>query len=179
MVLALASIHHLHLHQLDVNNAFLHGDLQDNVYMTIPEGVEVDKPNQVCKLQKSLYDLKQASRKWYEKLTTMLMKQGYTHANSDHSLFTKSTNDSFTILLVFVDDVILAGNSLAEFKNIKYILDYSFIIKDLEVVKYFLGLEVAQSKEVISLCQRKYCLDLIKDDDLLGAKPATTPSTLQ
>jgi len=76
-LLALAGINSWHLHQLDVNNAFLHGDLSEDVYMFVPQGVESTKPNQVCKLLKSLYGLKQASKKWYEKLTGFLIGQGY------------------------------------------------------------------------------------------------------
>jgi len=106
----MTSIHLWFIHQLDVNNAFLHGELQENVYMQLPPGVKTSKPNQVCKLIKSLYGLKQASRKWYEKLTSLLVAQGFKQANSDHSLFTKSSSSSFTILLVYVDDIILAGN---------------------------------------------------------------------
>jgi len=77
---------------------------------------------------------------------------------------------------VYVDDVVLAGNSLTEFTTIKSILHDKFKIKDLGLLKYFLGLEVAHSSKGISLCQRKYCLDLIDDLDLLGAKPVSTPS---
>lgn len=145
MLLALASIHSWHLHQLDVNNAFLHGDLQEDVYMVMPQGVTCSKPDQVCKLHKSLYGLRQASRKWYEKLTSLLLKHGYRQSNSDHSLFVLSKNGDFTALLVYVDYVILAGNSLEEFARIKSILDISFKIKDLGKLKYFLGLEVAHS----------------------------------
>jgi hypothetical protein len=176
LIIALASINHWFLHQLDVNNAFLHGDLQEDVYMMIPPGVKTTKPNQVCKLTKSLYGLKQASRKWYEKLTSLLIQHHYVQAPSDHSLFIKKTNSSFTALLVYVDDVILAGNSLTEFQHIKSILHEAFQIKDLGVLKYFLGLEVSHSKQGISLCQRKYCLDLLSDSGLLGTKPANTPS---
>jgi len=71
---------------------------------------------------KSLYVLKQASIKWYEKLTSLLVAQGFKQENSDHSLFTKSSSSSFTILLIYVDDIILAGNSLSEFEHIKIIL---------------------------------------------------------
>ncbi|GAU44958.1 hypothetical protein TSUD_28930 [Trifolium subterraneum] len=130
MLLAIAYIKGWYLHQLDVNNSFLQGDLQEDVYMSIPDGVSCSKPNQVCKLLKSLYGLKQASRKC---------------------------------------------TSLDEIDRIKVILDTNFKIKDLGVVKYFLGLEVAHSKEGISISQRKYCLDLLKDSGLLGYKPASTP----
>ncbi|CAJ2643328.1 unnamed protein product [Trifolium pratense] len=146
-----------------------------DVYMTIPEGVVAPKPNQVCKLLKSLYGLKHASRKWYERLTSLLVQQGYTQSTSDYSLFTLKHDHSFTALLVYVDDIILAGDSLSEFARIKQILDREFKIKDLGQLKYFLGLEVAHSQSGISICQRKYCLDLLKDTGLIGSKPAPTP----
>jgi hypothetical protein len=82
-----------------VNNAFLHGDLQEDVYMTIPIGVPISKPNQVCKLSKYLYALKQASRKWYEKLTNILIINEYKQAASDASLIIKSTSKSRTLAL--------------------------------------------------------------------------------
>ena len=176
LVLALASIHNWHLHQLDVNNAFLHGTLHEDVYMVIPPGVHTTKSNQVCKLVKSLYGLKQASRQWYERLTSLLIQHGYKQATSDHSLFVKSTSSSFTILLVYVDDVLLAGDSLAEFQHMKTVLNVAFKIKDLGRLKYFLGLEIAHSSKGISICQRKYCLDLLSDTGFLGSKPSNTPS---
>nr|AAA03510.1 reverse transcriptase [Pisum sativum=peas, cv. Onward, Peptide Transposon Partial, 75 aa] [Pisum sativum] len=75
-------------------------ELQEDVYMTIPEGVTCHRPNQVCKLQKSLYGLKQANRKWYEKLTALLLQQGYSQSTSDYSLFTLKTDAHFTAILV-------------------------------------------------------------------------------
>jgi hypothetical protein len=174
VLLALASMNHWHLHQLDVNNAFLHGDLQEDVYMSIPDGV-IAGPNQVFKLQKSLYGLKQASRKWYEKLTSLLLQEGYQKSTSDYSLFTLTHGADFTALLVYVDDVIVAGTYLTEFERIKSILDVNFKIKDLGVLKYFLGLEVAHSQLGITISQRKYCLDLLDSAGLLGSKPASTP----
>ena len=143
--------------------------------MVIPQGVKCSKSNQVCKLLKSLYGLKQASRKWYEKLTSLLISQGYQQSNADHSLFTFQNVKSFTTLLIYVDDVILAGNSIEEFTRMKRILDSNFKIKDLGTLKYFLGLEVARPKSGISICQRKYCLDLLHESGLLGAKLAKTP----
>jgi hypothetical protein len=140
--------------------------------MAIPEGVTCTKPNQVCKLMKSLYGLKQASRKWYEKLTALLIQEGYQQSTVDYSLFTLNIDNEFTTLSIYVDDVILAGTSLTEFTRIKAILDINFCIKDLGELKYFLGLEVAHSKSGIIISQRKYCLDLLRDSELLGAKPA-------
>jgi len=120
--------------------------------MLVPQGITPSKPNQVCKLVKSLYGLKQASRKWYEKLTSLLLQHHYTQSTSDHLLFIKKTASTFTILLVYVDDVIVAGDSLSEFQSIKAILHSSFKIKDLVQLKYFLGLEVNDSSQSISLC---------------------------
>lgn len=174
LLLAIASVQHWHVHQLDVNNAFLHGHLQEDVYMVIPQGVP-SAPNKACKLLKSLYGLKQASRKWYERLSSLLLQCGYRQANSDHSLFTKHNADSFTALLVYVDDIVLVGSSLSEFSAVKETLHSEFGIKDLGVLKFFLGLEAAHSSKGIVLSQRQYCLDLLNDCGVLGSKPVSTP----
>jgi len=172
-VLAIASINKWHLHQLDVSNAFLYGDLKEDVYMTIPQGLHGYSSSQCCKLNKSLYDLKQASRQWFAKLSTLLLSFGQAHA--DYSLFTKATSSSFTGLLVYVDDIVLASNSLDEIDHLKSSLRSHFHIRDLGKLKYFLGIEVAHSSTGISLCQRKYCLDLISDASLLNSKSSSTP----
>lgn len=99
--------------------------------MLIPQGISTSKPNQVCKILISLYGLKQASRKWYEKLTSLLLHNQYTQSTSDHSLFIKDTASSFIVLLVYVNDMIIAGDSMSEFQHMKAILHSSFKIKDL------------------------------------------------
>ncbi|GAU24468.1 hypothetical protein TSUD_319450 [Trifolium subterraneum] len=175
IVLAVASIKHWHIHQLDVDNAFLHGDLAEEVYMSIPQGLEGTSDNQVCKLTKSLYGLKQASRQWYEKLSQFLTTLGYAHMPSDPTLFTKQTKTSFTTLLVYVDDIVLTGDSLEEIEATKAHLNKAFGIKDIGILKYFLGLEVAHSQQGITLCQRKYCLDLLTETGSLGCKPSSVP----
>lgn len=102
---------HRHIHQLNINNAILHGDLEEDVYWVIPPGVSCDAPNKTCKLLKSLYGLKQASCKWYQKLSSLLLQCGYLQALLDYSLFGKVASGSFTDLAIYVDDIILVGKS--------------------------------------------------------------------
>jgi hypothetical protein len=138
LLLALASIKGWDLEQLDVNNAFLQGDLNEEVYMSLPPGYpSITGSNKVCKLHKSLYGLKQASRQWYSKLSSALISLGYKQSVSDHSLYTKSTNSEFTAVLVYVDDIVLAGNSSQEIQAVKHFLDQKFKIKDLGKLRYF------------------------------------------
>ena len=118
--------------------------------MTILLGLSTSHPNQCYKLLKSLYGLKQAKHTWYEKLSVLLLYCEYQQAQADHSLFIKSVNDEFTALIVYVDDIVLTSKSTAEMDRIKGILHSKFHIKDLRVLKYFLGLEVAYSDEGIS-----------------------------
>ena len=177
-LLAIAAIKGWYLEQLDVNTAFLHGDLDEDVYMKIPSGLSISTSDKdkVCKLNKSLYGLKQASRQWHAKLSQTLTSLGYTQSKSDYSLFTKNINNSFTALLVYVDDIILAGSDANEIKQVKRELDIAFTIKDLGPLKYFLGMEVARNTTGIHLCQRKYILDLLSDTCYTNCKPASTPS---
>ncbi|KAK7250808.1 hypothetical protein RIF29_33507 [Crotalaria pallida] len=175
VILSLAATFNWHLHQLDVNTTFLHGDLHEEVYMKLPPGLEVYDPSLVCKLQKSLYGLKQASRQWHEKLTGVLVSIGYRKSVADHSLFLKSTTTGFTAILVYVDDLVLTGTDLAEIQSVKQILDSKFSIKDLGHLKFFLGMEVARFTSGITLYQRKYVLDLLQDSGMLACKPVSTP----
>lgn len=111
-LLALAIHKGWFIHQLDVNNAFLHGDLHEEVYMSLPPGFQSGEKNQVCKLSRSLYGLKQASRQWNAKLTTALLSIGFSQAKSDPSLFTKAGSNCFAALLVYVDDIIIASDNM-------------------------------------------------------------------
>jgi len=103
---------------------------------------------------------------------------GYTQSMNDHFLFINSSKGSFTTLLVYVDDIILAGNDKEEIARIKQTLNQTFRIKDLGNLRYFLGLEVARSKTGIMVNQRKYALQLLRDAGLLACKPAPTPIEL-
>ncbi|XP_061339281.1 uncharacterized mitochondrial protein AtMg00810-like [Gastrolobium bilobum] len=103
------------------------------------------------------------------------MSLGYIQAQADHSMFTFRTATSFTILLIYVDDVVLSGDCMTEIQRVKDFLHAHFRIKDLGKLRYFLGLEVARSKSGILLNQQKYALELLIDAGLLAAKPVSTP----
>ena len=122
LLLALTAINKWYLKQLDVNNVFLHGDLNEEVYMMLPQGMQVAKPGQVCKLQRSLYGLKQASRQWYAWLSSFFISHGYKQCASDHSLFLKHGFNTVTVLLVYVDDIVFLGNDLIEIQAITQLL---------------------------------------------------------
>ncbi|XP_014499258.2 uncharacterized protein LOC106760323 [Vigna radiata var. radiata] len=175
LILSLASAQNWHLKQLDVNNAFLHGDLYEEVYMKLPPGVTATSPNKACLLHKSLYGLKQVSRQWYDKLSSFLLSQDFTQTLGDHSLFTKHNGDNITIMMVYVDDIILTGNDINDINHITNMLNDRFKIKNLGNLSYFLGFEVARSSEGIHLSQRKYALDLLNETGMLNAAPVGTP----
>jgi hypothetical protein len=152
------------LHQLDVKNAFLHGDLQEEVYMEIPPGFGTSQTKgKVCRLKKSLYGLKQSPRAWFDRFRRAMCGMGYGQCNGDHTVFYRHAERRITILAVYVDDIIITGDDQEEIKRLKECLSMEFEVKDLGNLKYFLGIEVARTKKGISLCQRKYTLDLLSD----------------
>ena len=143
--------------------------------MKLPPGLIVDNPNLVCRLQRSLYGLKQANRQWFTRLSSFLLSQGFHQSLTDHSLFLYSDNDNdITDILVYVDDIILTGNNLETIAYVTKLLDQTFSINDLGIMKFFLGLEVARSSHGIHLCQRKYVLDILSDFGMLGSHPTST-----
>ena len=175
IVLSLTAVKGWFLHQMDVNNAFLHGDLLEDVYMSLPPGFHSKGENLVCKLNKSLYGLKQASRQWFEKFSTTFLQMGFVQSRFNHPLFTYTSNTSFTVLLVYVDDILLIGNNPSCVESLKQLLDAKFGLKYLGSLRYFLGLEIARTNEGISLNQRKYSLEILKDSGFIGSKPVEFP----
>lgn len=176
VLLSLAVNNDWPLYQLDVKNAFLNGDLEEEIYMSMPPGFGNSKNNMVCRLRKSLYGLKQSPRAWFEKFSQAITSRGYVQCQADHTLFIKTgTTGKKAILIVYVDDIIMTGDDVEAIKLLKRDLASEFEIKDLGHLKYFLGMEVARSKEGIVISQRKYILDLLKETGLLGCKPAETP----
>uniref|UniRef100_A0A803NS67 Reverse transcriptase Ty1/copia-type domain-containing protein n=1 Tax=Cannabis sativa TaxID=3483 RepID=A0A803NS67_CANSA len=178
LLLALAAIKNWHLHHMDINNAFLHGDLQEDVYMKLPQGYTpkgVIPKNAVCKLKKSLYGLKQASRQWYAKLSTTLLKQGFKQSQNDHSLFIKHQSNNFLAILIYVDDIIVATNNTSALQDFISTLDAQYKLKDLGSLHFLLGLEIARCPKGISVTQRPFTLQLLKESGCLGSKSVSTP----
>ncbi|KAK1414482.1 hypothetical protein QVD17_30227 [Tagetes erecta] len=163
------------LHQLDVDNAFLHGDLQEEVYMKIPQGFSNKQETRVCRLRKSLYDLKQASHTWYQRFTVSLLDIGYKQSHADHSLFTYQNGGKFVAILIYVDDVVITGNDEDKIKRTKDHLNTTFSIKNIGPLKYFLGIEVARTGDGVVLSQHKYAMDVLTDCGQLGCRPSSFP----
>ena len=149
--------------------------------MQLPPGYSNPNDPRVCKLKKSIYGLKQASRQWFSKLSTSLLHFRILQAKSDSSLFIRKSTNDFIVVLIYVDDVLIASNTLTALNKVKQYLRMTFPIKDLENLKYFLGIEVARSAKGIVLYQRKYALDILTDSGFSGAKPISFPmeSTLK
>jgi hypothetical protein len=164
------------LHQLDVKNAFLHGDLQEEVYMEILHGLS--KPEivgKVCRLRKSLYGLKQSPRAWFDRFRHALCSMGFKQCNGDHTVFYRHSSHHITVLAIYVDDIIITGDDEQGIKYLKENLSKEFEVNDLGQLKYFLGIEVARSPQEIVLSQRKYVLDLLNETCMIRCRPACTP----
>ncbi|KAJ0666336.1 putative RNA-directed DNA polymerase [Helianthus annuus] len=164
------------LRQFDVKNAFLHGELKEEVYMEVPPGLEKDSNSrEVCRLKKSLYGLKQSPRAWFGRFTLAMKEYGFKQSNSDHTLFLKRRNGLVTCLIIYVDDMIITGNDEEEMTRLKGNLFKEFEMKDLGRLKYFLGIEVMRSRQGIFICQKKYVLDLLAETGMIDCKPVDTP----
>jgi len=143
--------------------------------MKLPPGFSHKEKPCVCKLNKSIYGLKQASRQWFSKFSTTLIQKGFRQSISDYSLFTYNCDQTTIFVLVYVDDIIIIGNNENAISKIKQFLAQSFSIKDLGNLSYFLGIEVSRSKKGIFLCQRKYTLDILSDSGMTGCRPSDFP----
>ena len=127
LMLSIVTTKGLYLEQLDVKTAFLHGDLEEEIYMQQPEGfAEDDKEELVCRLTKSLYGLKQAPRQWYKKFDGFMQGNGYLRCNVDHCCYFKKVKSSFIILLLYVDDMLVVSADLEEINDLKNQLSSEF-----------------------------------------------------
>ena len=175
LLLALAAHFQWVIRQFDVKNAFLHGDLTEEVYMQLPPGYSLGPPGTVCRLRKSLYVLKQSPRMWFGRFSSVMKAEGYAQSNGDSSLFHRHSPSGVSILVVYVDDILITGSDAAEAGRLSAALAQEFEIKALGPLRYYLGLEVAYTSRGIFVSQQKYTVDLLKLTDMTECAPVRTP----
>lgn len=176
LVLCLALSNGWSLTPMDVNNAFLHGTIDEDVYMTQPAGfVHSSLPNYVCKLHKALYGLKQAPRAWFHALRDFLMQYGFNNAKSDTSLSTYKSGSTIAYFLIYVDDLLLTGNDPSFLRKFKTALAEKFSLKDLGQPSHFLGVEIVPTASGLFLTQHHYVRDLLQHANMADSKPVSTP----
>ncbi|GMJ03321.1 hypothetical protein HRI_004001300 [Hibiscus trionum] len=181
ILLSLAVTYSWPLHHIDVNNAFLKGDLSEVVYMHQPPGfVQLDSEGVplVCKLKKAIYGLRQAPRNWFEKLKHSLQTLGFQASQADSSLFLRNTSSTTLYIVVYVDDILLTGNSITDVQTVIDSLHAQFTIKDLSQLQFFLGLEVQRTNNGLFLHQHQYATDLLKKTGFLECKDTSTPMVI-
>jgi histone deacetylase 1/2 len=176
IILSIAVSRGWSLRQLDVQNAFLHGFLEEEVYMQQPPGY-VDKvhPTYVCKLDKALYGLKQAPRAWYARLCQRLQALGFVASKADTSLFFYNRGGVIIFVLVYVDDIVVASSSAEATEALLRDLQQDFALKDLGSLHYFLGIEVKKTPRGLLLAQERYAADILSRTGMDKAHPVDTP----
>jgi hypothetical protein len=160
------------LQQLDIQNAFLHGVLKEDVYMKQPPGfIDPKYASYHCKLDKALYGLKQVPRAWYACLSDKLKTLVFSSSKADISLFHYKKGSITIFLLIYVDDIIIASSSSSALHS----LQHDFALKDLGPLHYFLGIGVKRSVDGLWLSQQKYTNGLIQRASMVSCKPVPTP----
>ncbi|KAK2455989.1 putative mitochondrial protein [Trifolium repens] len=176
VLISIAAIYNLTLHQMDVKTAFLNGDLEEEIYMEQPEGFVIHgQENKVCKLDKSLYGLKQAPKQWHEKFDNLMLSNGFKVNESDKCIYYKFENGICTIICLYVDDLLIFGSNLSAVNAVKSLLGNNFDMKDLGEANVILGIKITRSEKGISLDQSHYVEKILKKYGYYDCKPACTP----
>ena len=179
-LLAFANQFDLLIHQMDVKSAFLNGILHEEIYMQIPEGVEAGN-NQVCKLNKSIYGLKQSSRCWYERFDSIMKEKGFKNSLADNCLYylDKGVINKNIYLLLYVDDIIIVTYEQDSMFRFKQYLHSCFRMTDLNEIKIFLGISVERNEETISINQITYLKNVLQKFGMSDCKSIDTPLPLK
>jgi hypothetical protein len=164
------------IRQIDIQNAFLHGQLSEDVFMAQPPGYQHPSyPSHVCKLNKAIYGLKQAPRAWFSRLSSRLLQLGFHGSLSDMSLFIYKSQSFTMFILIYVDDIIITCSNKSEIDKLLCLLESDFAVKDLGKLNYFLGVEVIPNAHGILLSQQRYIINLLKRTNMHEAKPVSSP----
>lgn len=177
-IVALGAALDLEMHQMDVKTAFLNGDLEEDIYMEQPSGfVQRGKEHLVCKLKKSLYGLKQASRAWYQKIDASLLSWGFERSTADHSLYFAQKGPDVMLVLVYVDDLIMLASNMESMGDLKAKLEAEYDMTDLGELHYCLGVEFARDRvaRTITMSQARYLEEVLKRFGMEDCKAIGTP----
>ena len=168
------------VHQLDVQNAFLHGTLDETVYMFQPPGfVSKDHPDYVCKLNRSIYGLKQAPRAWNARFVNFITNQGFKQSKSDASLFVYRNGSDLAYLLLYVDDIILTSSTPTLTKNIIATMKQEFPMTGGGLIDSFLGISAIHNDRGMFLNQTKYAEEILLRAGMQDCNPVSTPVDLK
>ena len=178
IIMALVAHFDLELHQMDVKTAFLNGDLSEEVYMQQPEGfIERGKEHMVCRLKRSIYGLKQASRQWYMKFDKVIRSFGFEENKFDQCIYMKVSGSKFIFLVLYVDDILLASSDVDLLNHTKSFLSINFDMKDLGEASFVLGIEICRdrSRNVLGLSQKSYIERVLKRFNMETCKGGEVP----
>ena len=178
LIMALVAHHDMELHQMDVKTAFLNGELEEEIYMKQPEGfIEPGKEHLVCKLNMSIYGLKQASRQWYLKFDAVVSDFGFKENQVDECVYMKSEGKDFIFLILYVDDILLASTSVTLLNHTKSFLSNNFDMKDLGEASYVLGIEIKRDRaaKLLGLSQNGYINKVLKRFDMQNCGNGEVP----
>ena len=159
---------------MDVKTAFLNGELSEEIYMEQPIGfIRKGQKHKMCRLQKSIYGLKQSSRQWYIPFHNAIMLYDFNMINEDHHVYMKRSKNKFVILYLYVDDILIAENDKEYVNHIKGWLSSNFEMKEMGEVTYILGVEILRdrSKRLLSLSQEPYIHKILKRFNMKNCKP--------
>ncbi|KAK1649755.1 hypothetical protein QYE76_067560 [Lolium multiflorum] len=176
-LLVVSSVRRWSVSQLDVQNTFLNGELSEEVYMQPPPGYSVPD-GMVCRLRRSLYGLKQAPRAWFERFASVVTAAGFSPSFHDPALFVHTSPRGRTLLLLYVDDMIITGDDPEYIAFVKARLRDQFLMTDLGPLRYFLGIEVSSTSDGFSISQEKYIQDLLARAALGDERTVETPMEL-
>ncbi|KAI3791968.1 hypothetical protein L2E82_05835 [Cichorium intybus] len=177
-MLAIASFHDYEVWQMDFKTAFLNGKLTEDVYMNQPEGfVDAKYPDKVCKLEKSIYGLKQASRSWNLCFHEKVKEFGFSTSEDESCIYVKASGSIVTFLELYVDDILLMGNDVPTLQDVKSWLGKCFAMKDLGEAAYILGIRILRDrkKRLIGLSQSTYLEKVLKRFSMENSKKGELP----
>jgi len=175
--LAFCASRGLAMEHMDVATAFLNGDVEEEIYIPQPRGYERGTPGKVCELKKALYGLKQAARAWHHKLKETLGRAGFTACGEDPCLFVGGAGAALCLILVYVDDLLVAGRSARAAKGGLRVISEAFKARELGAPAYFLGLHIDRDEavKVLRVHQRQYVLTLLERYGMADAHPLRMP----